>query len=442
MDQARAPLAHGGARASDGGASAAPAPSTCTSPTSAPDSRGAASRSRAAAPPPCFRHGHVPGGVLARQRPPSIRPSRNRWHRSRTSSRRDRRRCESSPATTRGCAGSARSDPHSKRRLTIDLTAPTVEVPRSSTTLKLGGLDFMLYKASPDATMSGVAVGNYFFPGHGRPLRRPGDHGAFFADPQDLDAKVAPKAVAGRCRRQPTRGELPHGGEAAPVRRPRRSRSTTPFRAQGPGDSDRERSRRTARSRPGLPLRESHASGSRARSASADVTRTVGADAATGTAHSSAQPNSAAACRLRRPPLVSPRRRDHRYRGAPRLRPGVAPSSAGRGREHGHRSCSPSYLGIYGDAVIIDHGLGIFSLYGHLSAITVKAGREVQRGDTVGRDRRDRASRPATTCTSASCSTASTSTRSSGGTANGSAITSTAEARAIPRATVTARRDG
>ncbi len=43
------------------------------------------------------------------------------------------------------------------------------------------------------------------------------------------------------------------------------------------------------------------------------------------------------------------------------------------------------YLGIYGDAVIIDHGLGIFSLYGHLSAITVKSGQEVQRGDTLGR---------------------------------------------------------
>jgi murein DD-endopeptidase MepM/ murein hydrolase activator NlpD len=35
--------------------------------------------------------------------------------------------------------------------------------------------------------------------------------------------------------------------------------------------------------------------------------------------------------------------------------------------------------------VIIDHGLGIFSLYGHLSAITVKTGQEVQRGDVVGR---------------------------------------------------------
>ena len=42
-------------------------------------------------------------------------------------------------------------------------------------------------------------------------------------------------------------------------------------------------------------------------------------------------------------------------------------------------------LAIYGDAVIIDHGLGIFTLYGHLSAITTQVGATVQRGDVIGR---------------------------------------------------------
>ena len=41
-------------------------------------------------------------------------------------------------------------------------------------------------------------------------------------------------------------------------------------------------------------------------------------------------------------------------------------------------------LGIYGNAVIIDHGLGLTSLYGHMSEISVKKGQEVKKGDSLG----------------------------------------------------------
>lgn len=43
------------------------------------------------------------------------------------------------------------------------------------------------------------------------------------------------------------------------------------------------------------------------------------------------------------------------------------------------------YLGIYGNLVVIDHGLGLQSLYSHLSEISVVEGQEVKRGDTIGR---------------------------------------------------------
>jgi murein DD-endopeptidase MepM/ murein hydrolase activator NlpD len=42
-------------------------------------------------------------------------------------------------------------------------------------------------------------------------------------------------------------------------------------------------------------------------------------------------------------------------------------------------------LGIYGNAVIIDHGLGLFSLYGHLSAIDMKVGDAITKRQVLGK---------------------------------------------------------
>ena len=44
-----------------------------------------------------------------------------------------------------------------------------------------------------------------------------------------------------------------------------------------------------------------------------------------------------------------------------------------------------NYLGIYGNCVIVDHGLGVQSLYAHLSTIDVKEGDAVEKGQTLGR---------------------------------------------------------
>jgi murein DD-endopeptidase MepM/ murein hydrolase activator NlpD len=44
-----------------------------------------------------------------------------------------------------------------------------------------------------------------------------------------------------------------------------------------------------------------------------------------------------------------------------------------------------SDLGIYGNCVVIDHGMGVLSLYGHLSSIAVKVGDMVEKGQELGR---------------------------------------------------------
>lgn len=43
------------------------------------------------------------------------------------------------------------------------------------------------------------------------------------------------------------------------------------------------------------------------------------------------------------------------------------------------------FFGIYGNAIVIDHGFGLMSLYGHLSSIAVTKGQTVERGQIVGR---------------------------------------------------------
>ncbi len=43
------------------------------------------------------------------------------------------------------------------------------------------------------------------------------------------------------------------------------------------------------------------------------------------------------------------------------------------------------WLGIYGNCVIIDHGMGVASLYGHLSSVEVKTGDTLTRGQQIGR---------------------------------------------------------
>jgi murein DD-endopeptidase MepM/ murein hydrolase activator NlpD len=42
-------------------------------------------------------------------------------------------------------------------------------------------------------------------------------------------------------------------------------------------------------------------------------------------------------------------------------------------------------LGIYGNCVLIDHGIGLATLYGHLSQIDANVGDEVAKGETLGR---------------------------------------------------------
>ena len=293
------------------------------------------------------------------------------------------------PATLRVFAGDyswlrflRRERPVLETSFTIDLTPPTIEVLSQQHYLKLGGLDFMLYKASPDAVTSGVAVGDYFFPGTAGLFDDASIRAAFFAIPQDLDAKAIAKAIATDAagnRREVTFHTVvkprTFAEKTLDVDDDFLSRKVPEILNAGglPPQPDLVQGylyvNRTVRQNSEKRIRE-------VTRTSAPVPHWDGAFLR--------QPNSA--------PLAGfGDRRSYRHNGSIidtqthlgfdlaslRQAPVVAASTG--------TVVFAENLGIYGDAVIIDHGLGIFSLYGHLSAITVKAGQEVQRGETVGR---------------------------------------------------------
>lgn len=52
---------------------------------------------------------------------------------------------------------------------------------------------------------------------------------------------------------------------------------------------------------------------------------------------------------------------------------------------NGGRVAFSGLIGIYGNSVIIDHGFGLFSLYSHLSSMSVQDGQMVRKGDIIGR---------------------------------------------------------
>ena len=45
---------------------------------------------------------------------------------------------------------------------------------------------------------------------------------------------------------------------------------------------------------------------------------------------------------------------------------------------------SAGYNGAYGNMVVLDHGFGITTKYGHLSRIAVMGNQRIKRGDVIG----------------------------------------------------------
>jgi murein DD-endopeptidase MepM/ murein hydrolase activator NlpD len=274
-----------------------------------------------------------------------------------------------------------RRGPRLTQRVIVDLTAPTLEVLSQQHVVRLGGSECAVYKVGSDTAESGVAVGGEFFPGDAlftdRALRA-----ALFAVPQDSPLSTAPNVV---------------------VSDPAGNKRTTKL------DVDL-RSRRFAEKT--LPLSDDFLA-----KKVPDLLQANGLDPSGDLVEgylrinrelrATTEERVRAICRESAPeplwqgaflrlPDSAPLsgfadRRTYLYRGNPidhqthlgfdlaSLRGAVIPAG------NTGVVAFAGALGIYGNTVILDHGIGLFSLYGHLSEVSVAKGARVARGDPIGK---------------------------------------------------------
>jgi len=80
-----------------------------------------------------------------------------------------------------------------QKNVTIDITPPTLELFADDRYVNFGGVGMIVYKPSPDTVRTGVKIGDYFFPGDKGQIKDHPDHTiAFFAHPYNVavDAKA------------------------------------------------------------------------------------------------------------------------------------------------------------------------------------------------------------------------------------------------------------
>jgi len=264
--------------------------------------------------------------------------------------------------------------------VTVDVTPPTLEVLTSQHVIRLGGSECAVYRVGADAATSGVQVGDEFFPGTAGLFADPALRAALFAIPENAPG-ARPTVVA---------------ADAAGNRR------TTPLDAEIRTRTFAEKAMPVtddflARKVPAL-LEANQLDGSgdlvagylrinrELRATTETRVRALCRDSAPRPLWEGAflrLPNSAPLSGFadRRVYLHDGQVIDRQthlgfdlasLRGAP-----IPAANAGKVVFAGP-------LGIYGNAVILDHGLGLSTLYGHLSTIAVQVGATVARGDVVG----------------------------------------------------------
>ena len=267
----------------------------------------------------------------------------------------------------------------------VDLTPPKI-TPLSGLvgrqTIAQGGSALAVYTVSPDTVRSGVEIGRESFAGRSGAFADPATHAALFAIPHDVEAGTPARIVAVDA--AGNRREIPLSIDVKPKR----------FPAEEIVVNDEFLGVKVPEllAQNGLPPSPDLVAGYLVvnrdlRRTTEERLREITRDSAPGPLIDGAfiqQPGTQVGSRFAE-------QRTYRYKGevidrqthlgtdlaSVKQAPIVAANSG--------RVVFAGNLGIYGEAVVIDHGLGLASLYAHLSHLEATAGQSVRKGDTIGR---------------------------------------------------------
>ncbi len=267
-----------------------------------------------------------------------------------------------------------------EKDIIIDLIPPRVQVITGDRYINFGGSGLVIYQTSPDTVRSGVQIGEYFFRGYKGPLKTPDTYMAFFAHPHDVP-KAKGSIVAEDTAGNVTNRTLYYTLRNVRIKKKRVKitdrlieRTVIPLlgREAAQGQSFKEIFLAVNRDL----RRESNAKIKEVSSQSMDSL--LWDSPFHQLSNSKVEANFAD-------------QRTYTYKGE------VIDQAYHMGYDLAVTKNYPieaanngvvvygGDLGIYGNTVIIDHGLGLFTLYGHMSLINVKRGETIKRKQIIGR---------------------------------------------------------
>jgi len=269
-----------------------------------------------------------------------------------------------------------------QKELTLDLTPPTLELVADDRYVNFGGVGAIVYRASADTVTSGVRMGEHFFAGFPGQIKDKPDHFfVLFAHPYSAPANARPVLVAtdkaGNSRELPIAYELKnvkYRKSAIPVSDAFIANKVAPL---VPDAAERQGAAKDVFVAVNRRLRKENEDRIAAVTGKGSPSM-LWKGAFTQLTNSKVEANFADL-------------RTYMYNGEAidtSYHLGYDLSVTKRYPVEAANSGAVAFagaLGIYGNTVILDHGLGLFTLYSHLSAIDVKEGDKVEQKQILGR---------------------------------------------------------